>query len=119
MESFVDIKAQELAQKDGYDEKRKEEVSCYMKDNAKGTFLWVALACKLLENVLPHKVLLALKEIPQGLDSIYERMMGKVLGQKDPDNVKSCKCIITSAILAYQPLHLKELGAITDLPKEL
>ena len=117
--SFVDSKVQELAQVEGYDEELKDEVCRHLKDNANGTFLWVALACKMLKNALPYKVRLTLKEIPPGLDSIYERMMGQILGQKDSDNIKNCKCIIISAILARRPLHLRELGAIADLPSEL
>ena len=78
------------------------------------------LVCKILQNVLRYKVLLTLKEISQGLDSIYERIMvGQILDQKDSDVVKNSKCIIISAVLAYQPLHLKELVAVADLPKEL
>ena len=49
----------------------------------------------------------------------YERMMGQVERLEDSENVKNCKCVINSAILAHRPLHLKELGAIADLPKEL
>ena len=79
----------------------------------------MALVCKILQTVLPYKVLSTLKEFPQGLDSIYKRMMSQILVLKDSDEVKNCKCIIISTILAYRPLHLKELGAITDLPTEL
>ena len=32
---------------------------------------------------------------------------------------KICQCIIISVVLACRPLHLKELGAITDFPTEL
>ena len=35
------------------------------------------------------------------------------------NDVKICKCIIILVILAYQPLHLKELGAIADSREEL
>ena len=45
--------------------------------------------------------------------------MGQILGLQDSEDVKFCKCIIVSAILARRPLHLKELGAIADLPKGL
>ena len=119
VDSYIDIKVKELAQKNEYTPELKEKVSIYLKQNAEGTFLWVGLAYKVLHNLSPRKVLLTREELPQGLDSIYERMMGQILGLKDLEDVNFCKCIIVSAILARRPLHLKELGTIADLPKEL
>ena len=116
---FVNIKVQELAHQQNYPTELKEKVSIYLRKNAEGTFLWVSLVCNMLKNVLPYKVLSTLERFPRGLDSIYERMMGQILDLEDSDDVKNCKCVITSAILAYRPLHLKELGAIADLSKEL
>ena len=46
-------------------------------------------------------------------------MMGQVLGLEDSEDVEICKRILISATLARRPLHLKELGAIADLSKEL
>ena len=46
--SFVDVKVQELAQKHNYTKGLKGKVSIYLKENADGTFLWVALACNML-----------------------------------------------------------------------
>ena len=68
VESHIHIKVQELVQGHEYEDVR-EEFSSYLKGNAEGTFLWVALACKMVEDVLPYKLILALKKIPQGLDS--------------------------------------------------
>ena len=116
VDSFVDIKVQKLAQEEEYNTELKEEVSRHLKDNAKGTFLWVALACKMLEGVLAYHIKSTLEEFPPGLDPIYERMMKQIEYDK---HVKICKRIIISAILAFRPLHLKELGAIADLPIEL
>ena len=114
--SFVDVKVQELAQEMDYNKELKEEVSRHLKDNAKGTFLWVSLACKMLEGVLACDIESTLEEFPSGLESIYERMMKQVERSND---IKNCKRIITSAILARRPLHLKELEAIADLPMKL
>ena len=119
VDSYIDIKVQELEQKNRYTPKLKEKVRIYLKENAEGTFLWVALACKVLQTLSPRKVVLTRDELPQGLDSIYERMMGQILGLKNSEDIKFCKCIIIAAIFAHRPLQLKELGAIADLPKEL
>ena len=45
--------------------------------------------------------------------------MGQIERLEDLNNVKNCRCIIISIILAHQPLHLNKPGAIADLPKEL
>ena len=116
VDMFVDFEVEELAKEEEYDTELKKSVSRHLKDNAEGTFLWVALARKMLEGILPCDVRLALKRFPPGLDPIYERMMKQV---ECSEAVKDCKCIITSAVLAQRPLHLKELGAIADLRMEL
>ena len=119
VEHFVNIKVEELARKKNYPRELKKNVRNHLKKNAEGTFLWVALACNMLQNVPVRKVSSALEKFPQGLDSIYERMMGQILGLEDSEDVETCKCIIVSVILARRPLHLKELGAIADPSKEL
>ena len=120
---FINIKVQELAQKKKYPPELKGKISIYLKENAEGTFLWVALACNMLRNLPSWKpsgnVLSSLEKLPRGLDSIYERMIDQILDLEDAEDVKICKRIITSAIFARRPLHLKELGAIADLSKEL
>ena len=119
VDHFVNIKVQELAQKKKYLPELKEKVGIYLKENAEGTFLWVALACNMLQPLSPRKVLSTLGQFPRGLDSIYERMVGQILDLEDPEDIEICKCIIISATLAHRPLHLKEVGAIADLSKEL
>ena len=119
VEHFVNIKIEELARKKIYTEELKKTVINHLKKNAEGTFLWVALACKMLQKILTRKVLSTLEEFPPGLDPIYERMMGQILGMEDSEDVEICKCIIVAVILARRPLHLKELGAIADPSKKL
>ena len=118
VDSYIDIKVQELEQKNKYPLELKRKVSTYLKENAEGTFLWVGLVCKVLQNLPPRRVVLTREELPRGLDSIYDRMMDQI-GLENPEDVKFCKCIIIAVILARRPLHLKELGAIAGLPKEL
>ena len=119
VDHFVDSKVQELAQKKRYPLELHEKVSIYLKENAEGTFLWVALACNILQTVPPWKILSTLEQVPRGLDFIYERMMNQILDLEDSDDVEICKRILISAILARRPLHVKELGAIANLSKEL
>ena len=89
-----------------------------MKKNAEGTFLWVALVYKMLQEVPRWDVSPTLTKFPHGLDPIYKRMIGQILDQKNSGNVEMCKRIIILTILARRPLHLKELGAMADLRTE-
>ena len=114
VDSFINIKVQKLAQEEEYNTELEQKISGHLKDNAKGTFLWVALVCKMLKGVLACNIESTLEEFPPGLDSIYERMMEQV-EFLEAKAVRDCKCIIISAILAQRPLHLKEIGAIADL----
>ena len=80
VDSYINIKAQELERKNRYTSEPKRKVIIYLKEIAEGTFLWVALACKVLRNLSPRKVMLTREGLPRGLDSIYERMMDQILG---------------------------------------
>lgn len=48
---FIDLKIQDLSQRKSYDPVLQSEAREYLRRNAQGTFLWVALVCKELGNV--------------------------------------------------------------------
>ena len=84
---------------------------------ASGTFLWAALVLKELETVENWDVLEVLQEMPPELEPLYFRMLEQVrqLQRKDPE---FCRFVLSTMALAYRPLHLLELGALSDLPGE-
>lgn len=49
-----------------------------MRDRADGTFLWVALVAQELQNVRSWDVLRVLKQMPEGLEPLYRRMMNHI-----------------------------------------
>jgi hypothetical protein len=85
---------------------------------ASGTFLWAALVLKELEPVESWDVLDVLQEMPPELEPLYDRMLWQVqqLQRKDPE---FCRLVLSTMTLAYRPLHLLELGALSDLPKQI
>ncbi|KAG4427767.1 hypothetical protein IFR05_016752, partial [Cadophora sp. M221] len=85
---------------------------------AAGTFLWVALVLKELVLVESWDVLEVLDEIPSGLKSLYHRMIQQIdqLQRKDPE---FCRCVLSTMILAYRPLLLDELAALSGLPERI
>jgi hypothetical protein len=115
--AFIDFKVAKLAEENGYDNELREEVSSYLRRNAEGTFLWVALACKGLRNVPVWETLQILKEFPPGLEPFYSRMMEQIRHQRSM-TVEYCLKILSTATIIFHPLHLKELIAIADLPEK-
>ena len=118
--AFINVKVQELSKKKRYTSKLQEEVMSCLCKKAEGTFLWVALVCKSLQNVKVNiKVLAALKEFPPGLEPLYERMMKQIQHGEDAEDVEFCMRVLSSVTLTYRPIYLKELVATAGLPEEL
>jgi hypothetical protein len=85
---------------------------------ANGTFLWAALVLKELEPVESWDVLDVLQEMPPELEPLYDRMLRQVeqLQRKDPELYR---LVLSTMTLAYRPLHLLEVGALSGLPKQI
>ncbi|KAF2229457.1 hypothetical protein EV356DRAFT_475377 [Viridothelium virens] len=115
--AFIDFKMQRLAAVQNDPELRKEVQQVLCK-KAEGTFLWVSLVCKELETVEHYRVKDVLRELPPGLDPLYERMMGQILAQKHRQTTQFCKDILQSVRLAYRPLQLQEVVVAAGLPKD-
>jgi hypothetical protein len=120
VDTFIDVKVSELARQKSYDDRTQKEVKKHLCENSEGTFLWVALVCKRLQEIRPWKVKLqptkVLKEFPPGLESLYERMMEQI---QDGEDTELCTRILSSVTLAYRPIHLKELVSTAGLQEEL
>jgi hypothetical protein len=116
--AFINFKVQELASRKQYDTELKEEVKRELSEKSEATFLWVALACKRLTEVMTWETSSVLKDLPPGLEPLYGRMMDQILHQGDA-TVEFCKEILRSAAVAYRPLRLQELIATANLPDEI
>jgi hypothetical protein len=95
-----------------------EAVRGQVNAKASGTFLWAALALKELEPVESWDVLDVLQEMPPELEPLYDRMLWQVqqLQRKDPE---FCRLVLSTMTLAYGPLHLLEVGALSGLPRQI
>jgi hypothetical protein len=116
--AYIDHKILDLAQLKQYNSVLRGRVRDQLYQKANGTFLWVALVCKELREVENWDVLEILCGIPPDLTPLYDRMMRQVeqLKRKDPE---FCKLILSTACLAYRPLHLQELISLVSLPEEM
>jgi hypothetical protein len=95
-----------------------------VRKGANGTFLWVALAFKELEDLGDatiadgQEILDLLENMPSGLEELYARMLGQIerLPYKDPGY---CWTILQVMVLAYRPINLAELSILTGFPEGL
>ncbi|KAL2890567.1 Vegetative incompatibility protein HET-E-1 [Ceratocystis lukuohia] len=109
--SFIDFKVDELAQKKKYNGEMKLAVLDHLRLHANGTFLWVSLVCQELSNCRKRQTLNKLMSFPPGLDALYERMVQQI---DDSDDAQICKDIIAQVFVAYRPLTLEELCVLVE-----
>jgi hypothetical protein len=117
--AFIDFKVQQLAERKRYNTTLQQEVERVLREKAEDTFLWVALVCKELGEVSLRRTRAVLKELPRGLDPLYERMMEQIQRGNNPEDANLCTQILRSATVAYRPLRLQELIPTAHLPGEL
>lgn len=81
---------------------------------AGGTFLWVSLVCKKLQEVSVERALSTIRETPTDLPAIYERAY-RDLCRGDPIDVAGCLQLLRVMMLAFRPLTLMEACSMLDL----
>ena len=112
IQTYVQVKVDELAERNDYDDCTRDAVQRYLLSNAKGTFLWVALVYKELTDVSGWETDKMLTAFPPGLDALYKRMLDQI----HPRNAKLCKSILAVVSVVYRPITLDELASFVDMP---
>lgn len=121
VEIFIEERVGHLSRTRNWNSDLAGHVHSYLKKNAGGTFLWVALVCKRLQQLPLWKVrgeIAKLADLQLGLDSFYHRML-KVVRDEIPESAELCVRILRATTLVYCPLSLQELGNVVALPQEL
>lgn len=106
VEYFIYQKVDRLAELYTYNAKLRGRVLRHMMQNANSTFLWVALACKHLNNVPRIYVPAELAKLPSGLSSLYGRMLEQLRAGQDH---KLTTAILKFVTIAKRPLLTEEL----------
>jgi hypothetical protein len=89
-----------------------DDVAKELRQRADGTFLWVALVFKQIEECGADKVLERVQQMPSGLYSMYAQMMRHV---NELDDAADCKRVLLTVVSTYRPLHLSELATLAEL----
>ncbi|KAI0893654.1 hypothetical protein F4806DRAFT_475353 [Annulohypoxylon nitens] len=111
--TYISFKVDQLSIRQRYDEATKKEVLDYLLFNANDTFLWVALACKNLENVARRHASARLQSFPPGLDPLYRRMLDQI---HHLDDATLCKQILSVISVVHRPVTLEELTILANIP---
>lgn len=114
---YITHKTARLKEVKRLDEETELIIRKYLTDNARGTFLWVALVCKELSKISVRKrhVLSKMAEFPSDLGPLYERMMQQIRASEDSD---LCERILRLVSVLYKPITLTELASLLEVENE-
>lgn len=119
VEAFIYDQVEKLVQSKGYDSPLKAAVSKHLRENADGTFLWVALVCRELEQAPLWKTKRLLQKFPGGLAPLYSRMLEQISNLDDKEHADLCRKILGGVTVARRPPRLSELKVLVELPDEI
>ncbi|KAI4940259.1 hypothetical protein J4E86_011064 [Alternaria arbusti] len=109
VDTYIEHKVKALTDKKRLGPTDTETIRDYLKKNAGGTFLWVALVCKRLEvskRVFYEKDMQA---FPPGLEQLYGRMLQQVQSLDEPES-KLYKFVLGVVLTSPRPLETYELA---------
>lgn len=114
VDAYIDHKLTALRGRDGYDASILAEISNEVRQRAMNTFLWVSLAFQHIEDVHGEYAVQDIKAMPPGLLELYDHMMTRIEIVKRI-KPQDCKKVLICAVLAFRPISLSELAALSDM----
>ncbi|KAI4605773.1 hypothetical protein J4E83_010436 [Alternaria metachromatica] len=109
VDTYIEHKVKALTDKKRLGPSDAEAIRDYLKKNAGGTFLWVALVCKRLgfsKRVFYEKDMQA---FPPGLEQLYGRMLQQLQSLDEPES-KLYKFVLGVVLTSPRPLETYELA---------
>lgn len=107
LDLYISTRVVELSESKHYPAELTDHVKKKLKEKSEGTYLWVSFVVKDLEKVEVSEVEVRLDQLPQGLHSLYER----ILEQVDPFHRDLSLDILRWCTFAVRPLTLSELAS--------
>ncbi|EHK39681.1 uncharacterized protein TrAtP1_006810 [Trichoderma atroviride] len=107
VDMYINLQIQEISAIQD-DEDLQSKTSKILKSKASGTFLWAALVIEQLRDTDHWQVEDVLKEIPEGLESIYCLLLNRIDKLKAKAR-EACQALLSVVATAMRPLHLTEL----------
>ncbi|KAL7925190.1 hypothetical protein ACQKWADRAFT_285315 [Trichoderma austrokoningii] len=100
------------------DHSAQEDLRKMIQQKANGTFLWVSLVMKELEEVQSWEVMDVVADMPTDLVALYNRMMQQFHSLKKR-NKRLYKSLLSAILTAYYPLSLAEVGVLAGMPDQI
>ncbi|KAF4492767.1 Vegetative incompatibility protein HET-E-1 [Colletotrichum fructicola Nara gc5] len=113
VEHYIYHKVDELAILKEFDDEMKINVRNYLCTKADNTFLWVALVYEQLSDnrVAKRHIQRKLHAFLQGLDSLYDQILTRILESLDADD---CTEVVAVMSVVSRPLGMVELAFLID-----
>ncbi|RSL67282.1 hypothetical protein CEP53_003048 [Fusarium sp. AF-6] len=105
-------------------EEQKEDVQSRLLSKSGGTFLWLSIVMAKLNKVASWEINGVIEDLPESLESLYEKLLGDLLEDLGHGKNKSLtkdilhKTLATTAA-ALRPLYLEELKELAEFPEEI
>jgi hypothetical protein len=115
VQAYIAAKVLELDRGKHYGEALRVRLNAELTLKAEDTFLWVSLVCEVLEGIPAKDTLTTVNDTPKGLIKLYQRAFRQLSGSREHE---ACKHILQVLMLAYRPLHVSELGGLTNTDGE-
>jgi DNA polymerase III delta prime subunit len=113
IERYIEEKVIHLSQGLSYTNNVRKQVSNLLREKAGGTFLWVSLACEKLDGIPSRDAVRVLKNIPEGLDSLYKEFLDTDL---ERDGVRGNVIrILKFVAVSLRPLSVLEVSEACQL----
>ncbi|KAH6635938.1 hypothetical protein F5144DRAFT_161070 [Chaetomium tenue] len=104
--TYIDLQVQNLAELKQYDDGTKAAIKGHLSRHADGTFLWVAMVCRVLKQTPNVEALHKLDQLPSELDGMYKTMLQQVF---DSDSKDLCVSVLALMATVYTPVAIAEL----------
>ncbi|KAM0552661.1 hypothetical protein ACHAPJ_007758 [Fusarium lateritium] len=113
---FISKRVLELSEKKSLPPKLRDRIETTFQQQSEDTFLWVSYMAQYLERKNLWEIEATLKDLPQGLDAVYER----ILSQIDLRNQDVILRMLGWILVATRPLRIPELcEAVQVQPTEV
>jgi hypothetical protein len=114
VQAYVSYKVDELNLQKRYGEALRRNLKTELSVKAEGTFLWVSLVCKRLEDICAGEALATVQDLPPGLHPFYDRILNQ-LREGQPNDIHNHMRLLKGMLLAYRPLKIEEVPSVTGL----
>ncbi|KAJ5346723.1 hypothetical protein N7541_009205 [Penicillium brevicompactum] len=109
LRAMIQDKVQDLAKRRKYPASVRQKVSQILEEKADGTFLWVGIVCRQLDDVPSKDAVEKLRAQPQGLYRLYRALLDAAFEDSDPHNDSKLKMLLMFVTFALRRLTVAEI----------